>query len=102
MKMSILAVILIIVPALLVSSCVRNDIDRGEVFSAVEMTVGLPDEANPVKDDLIKRGLFTIPTGNGTSGEIKIGEIEQLVKVKTYIIDEDGYLQFGPSYTPGE
>jgi hypothetical protein len=76
--------------------CAHN-FDRGEIFPAIENTLSLPGD-NPVKEDLINRGLVIY--GNLTPGTIKVGEIEQLVNEGIYIIDKDGYLQFGPSYTP--
>ncbi len=34
------------------------------------------------------------------AGEIKVGEIEKLVKQGVYSIDQEGYLIFGPAYSP--
>jgi len=88
--------------SLIAPGCSQNNIDRGDVFTAVEQTLSKP---GPVKDDLITRGLVTLPgqsenISNPAPSEIKIGEIEKLVLFEIYIIDEDGFLQFGPSYTP--
>jgi hypothetical protein len=84
------------------SSCNHVSNNHGDVSIAVEKTLSKP---GPVKEDLIDRGLVTYPSqsSNTTSvapGMIKTGEIEELVKKGTYIIDKDGYLQFGPSYKP--
>ena len=48
------------------------------------------------KEDLIKRGLVKLEG----SGYIRVQEIEELVRGKVYVIDEQGYLQFGPAYVP--
>ena len=73
--------------------------DRGPVNDAVLRTLA---QGGPVKDDLIMRGLFTIPTvdeaGAIVPGTIKVGEIEKLVKARVYSIDKQGYLTFGPNY----
>jgi hypothetical protein len=98
-----IAGILVLAAVVLPSGCrERNPIDRGPVFAAVEKTLAKP---GPVRDDLIRRGLATTPTvdektGSPVPGEIKIGEIEKLVKGGVYAIDEQGYLSFGPSYSP--
>ena len=71
-------------------------VNRGPVWEAVEQTLGPYDETNPIKEDLIKRGLVSLEKGQG--GYIRVGEIEKLVEDKIYIIDEQGYLQFGPAW----
>lgn len=76
--------------------------DRGRVFDAVEKTLSQP---GPVRDDLMRRGLYRVPsTANITDGpvpgEIQVGEIERLVKQGVYAIDRHGYLVFGPAYSP--
>ena len=102
MKSAILISLFIMGFSLLMPGCSQNIIDRGDVFPAVEQTLSKP---GPVRDDLIKRGLVTLSsprdsTGSPVPGAIKFGEIEQLVNDGIYVIDENGYLQFGPSYTP--
>jgi hypothetical protein len=104
MKYIISCALLLIFSFITLPGCSQNIINRGDVFPAVEQTISKP---GPVRDDLIKRGLITFSsqTDNATSlvpGEIHFGEIEQLVEDGIYVIDEDGYLQFGPSYTPTE
>lgn len=103
MKYIISSVLLVIFFGLALAGCSQNIIDRGDVFPAVEQTISKP---GPVRDDLIARGLVIFSTSDNTTspvpGEIHFGEIEQLVENGIYIIDEDGYLQFGPSYTPTE
>jgi len=89
-------IILLLGVILLIPGCHKSPIERGPVFTAVEMTLSQP---GPVKDDLIARGLVKL-SQDGFVGEIKIGEIEKLVKDNIYRIDENGYLQFGPSYIP--
>ena len=81
-----------------VVGCAHNIVDRGTVWPAIEMTLSLPGD-NPVKDDLIKRGLVKLAFKAGETGYINVGEIEKLVEENVYKIDEYGYLQFGPSYT---
>jgi hypothetical protein len=73
--------------------------DRGTVFAAIERTLALPGD-NPVRDDLINRGLVKLAFEPGETGYIDGGQIEELVKDGFYQIDENGYLKFGPSYTP--
>jgi hypothetical protein len=72
-------------------------VNRGPVWEAVEKSLGSYADSNPVKEDLIRRGLVSIET---QSGYIDAGKIEELVDEKVYMIDEDGNLQFGPSYFP--
>ncbi len=72
-------------------------VNRGPVWEAVEKTLGSYADLNPVKEDLIQRGLVSIGT---QSGYIDAGKIEKLIEEKVYMIDENGYLQFGPSYFP--
>ena len=75
---------------------------HGPVWEAVQKTLALEIEPNPVKEDLAKRGLYIFhPEGQG-SHEINLGEIEKLVEEGVYIIGEDGYLEFGPSNNPDE
>jgi hypothetical protein len=97
-KLTISGLILFAGFLLLLLGCHKAPIERGPVFSAVENTLA---QNGPVKDDLINRSLVEL-SSNGTIGEIKIGEIEKLVKDEVYTIDEDGYLQFGPDYVPPE
>jgi hypothetical protein len=83
---------------LMVPSCSNSPIDRGPVFTAVENTLA---KGGPVKEDLIKRGLVTLPANtSSTPGVIKIGEIENLVKSGVYAIDNESYLIWGTAYTP--
>lgn len=72
-------------------------VNHDPVLSAVELTLGDYEESNPVKDDLIKRGLVSI---GEESGYINVEKIKAMVLENVYIIDERGYLQFGPAYTP--
>ncbi len=74
-----------------------NPVNRGSVWSAVERTLGSYDESNPVKDDLIKRGLVSL---GKQRGHIDVEKILELVREEVYVIDEQGYLQFEPAYTP--
>lgn len=70
--------------------------DEGPVFPAIERALA---QEGPVKDDLINRGLFILPTSDGKGGEIpgeiKIGEIEKLINAGTYSIDETNTLVQG-------
>lgn len=91
---AIIASSILITPVVL-CGC-THDIDRGTVFPAVEKTLSLPGEYNPVKYDLINRGLVKL---DGTQVYINVGQIEKLVKDNVYKIDENGYLQFGASHT---
>jgi hypothetical protein len=99
MKNTLFVLLLVVGCVLLPTGCGNEVEHRGPVFEAVEKTLSLSGESNPVKADLMARGLFT-ESKNGSTGEIKTGEIEKLVEDGVYIIDEEGYLQFGPSYTP--
>ena len=56
-------------------------------------------EEGPVKDDLIARGLYTYSVPDGEE-MLDIGGIEKLVEAGVYAIDEEGYLVFGPAYSP--
>lgn len=71
-------------------------IDRGPVFYAAVHTLSTD---NPVKEDLIKRGLFIREKIGDTdlcSGQIKFGEIEKLVNSGVYHITASNTLEFGP------
>jgi hypothetical protein len=89
---------------LLFTSCGPKEIGlpNGPVWDAVQKTINLQIEPNPVKEDLTERGLYIFHTGISPSEEIHLEEIEELVNDGVYVIDRDGYLQFGPSYTPEE
>jgi hypothetical protein len=92
-----LSTLLCVISLSLLSNCTSQREDRGIVFVAVEKALGQP---GPVRDDLIRRGLYTAPvtaeaTVSPVPGEIKIGEIEKLVKQGV-----DGNLIFGPAYSP--
>ena len=95
------AIAVAIIPALAfagLSGCEAKQLyERGAVLVAIEKTLSQP---GPVRDDLIERGLFTIPDDTGISGAIKVGEIEKLVEDGVYAIGDEGYLIFGPSYSP--
>jgi hypothetical protein len=72
--------------------------EKGPVFDATLSTI---EKGGPVKDDLIARGLAIDPDDKtGEPGLIKVGEIKKLVDAGVYEIDEEGYLVFGPAYTP--
>ncbi len=73
-----------------------GSIKRGPVWDAVERTLGPFGSSNPVKEDLIKRGLVSL----GEQGHIDVQEIERLVNEGVYTINEQGYLEFGPTYSP--
>ena len=82
----------------------RTPFDHGEVYSAVAQTLA---KGGPVKDDLIKRGLVSIPTTNNNEtlatpeqGYLKLNDIENLIESGVYSIDSQGYLVFGPNYNP--
>jgi hypothetical protein len=77
------------------SGCTEHQYEKGPVFYAALKTIG---EEGPVKDDLIVRGLYTY-SGNGEE-MVDIGGIEKLVDTRVYEIDDEGYLVFGPVYTP--
>jgi hypothetical protein len=73
----------------------EHQYEKGPVFIAALQTVG---QEGPVKDDLIARGLYqSFPDGEET---LDIGGIKELVEDGVYEIDEEGYLVFGPAYTP--
>jgi hypothetical protein len=77
------------------TACPEHQYERGPVFDAAMNTVA---QEGPVKDDLIARGLYqSAPDGEET---VDIGGIEKLVEDGVYEIDEEGYLVFGPAYTP--
>jgi len=80
------------------SGCTEHQYERGPVFDATFKTIA---EEGPVKDDLIARGLFTYPDDEtGEPGVIDVGGVKKLVEAGVYEIDEEGYLIFGPSYSP--
>jgi hypothetical protein len=80
------------------SGCTEHQYEKGPVFIAAMATLSQP---GPVRDDLIERGLATYPDDEtGEAQVVKVGEIEKLVEAGVYEIDEEGYLVFGPSYTP--
>jgi hypothetical protein len=80
------------------SCCTEHQYEKGPVFIAAMATLSQP---GPVRDDLIERGLATYPDDEtGEAEVVKVGEIEKLVEAGVYEIDEEGYLAFGPSYTP--
>jgi hypothetical protein len=80
------------------SGCPEHQYEKGSVFDAAMKTL---DQEGPVKDDLIARGLYTYPDDEtGEPGRIDVGGIKKLVDAGVYEIDEEGYLVFGPSYTP--
>jgi len=77
---------------------INHQYERGPVFDATLKTLA---EEGPVKDDLIARGLFTISDDEtGEAEVIDIGGVKKLVETGVYEIDEEGYLIFGPSYSP--
>jgi hypothetical protein len=78
------------------SCCTEHQYEKGPVFFAATKTIG---EGGPVKDDLIARGLYTHSVADDEE-VIDIGGIKKLVEDGVYEIDEEGYLVFGPSYTP--
>jgi len=78
------------------TGCTEHHYERGPVFDAAIKTVA---EEGPVKDDLIARGLYTYSVPDGEE-MLDIGGIKKLVEDGVYAIDEEGYLIFGPSYTP--
>lgn len=90
-------IVLIAVASLLIRMENADLVNRGPVWEAVEKSLGSYADSNPVKEDLIRRGLVSIET---QSGYIDAGKIEELVDEKVYMIDEEGNLQFGPSYFP--
>jgi hypothetical protein len=94
----LLVIGLILFLGLNLSACNKTVVDRG-IFPNIEQTLAQP---GPVKDDLIKRGLVSLPPDNTTGGEaiIKVGEITKLVEAGVYKIDDQGYLVFGPNYRP--
>ncbi len=98
--LSIFGVAFIALMAVAFVSCDRVPYNKGPVNDAVELTLG---QGGPVKDDLVARGLVTIPSGNVAAtpqvGSIKIPEIEILVQNGVYAIDKQGYLVFGSNYT---
>jgi hypothetical protein len=98
-------VLLLVATSVLLFACSQPKeigLPNGPVWDAVQKTINLQTEPNPVKEDLIERGLYIFHTGITPSEEIHLEEIEQLVDDGIYVIDKDGYLQFGPSYTPNE
>jgi len=78
------------------TGCPEHQYDKGPVFYAAVKTVA---EEGPVKDDLIKRGLYTYSVSDGEE-MIDVGGIEKLVEDGVYEIDEEGCLTFGPAYSP--
>jgi len=78
------------------TSCTEHQYERGPVFDATLKTIA---EEGPVKDDLIARGLFTYSVADDEE-VIDIGGIKKLVEDGVYAIDDEGYLIFGPSYSP--
>ena len=103
-KSTILILLLVIGSALLIVGCHIMGVTHpgGPVWEAVQKTLALQIEPNLVKEDLTKRGLYILHHGEQDSIELHYGEIEKLVEEGVYIIDEGGYLQFGPAYTPDE
>jgi len=89
-------IVVAIVSFVLASMTKVDHVNRGPVWEAVERTLGSYKDTNPVKEDLIKRGLVKLEE----SGYIRVQEIEELVREKVYVIDKQGYLQFGPAYMP--
>jgi hypothetical protein len=77
------------------SGCTEHQYEKGPVFFATLKTIG---EGGPVKDDLIARGLYySVPDGEEV---VDIGGVKKLVDDGVYAIDDQGYLIFGPSYSP--
>lgn len=70
----------------------RPPVDRGVVFPAVEHTLS---KGGPVSEDLTNRGLISFI---GSSERINVSGIKQLVEKGVYVIDDQGYLQFGRNY----
>jgi hypothetical protein len=95
-KWLLLAITIALVLAFVgLTGCTEHQYEKGPVFYAALKTIG---EEGPVKDDLIVRGLYTY-SGNGEE-MVDIGGIEKLVDTRVYEIDDEGYLVFGPVYTP--
>jgi len=95
-----LALIIIVLAIGFVAWRHQGYLERGSVNDAVEMALSHPGQ---VRDDLIGRGLFIEPristqTGETLPGEIKIGEIEKLIKQDIYAINQQGELIFGSSH----
>ena len=78
------------------SCCTEHQYEKGPVFYAAFKTVA---QEGPVKDDLIARGLYTYSVPDGEE-MLDIGGIKKLVDAGVYEIDEEGYLAFGPAYSP--
>jgi len=78
------------------TGCTEHQYEKGPVFLAAIKTVA---EEGPVKDDLIARGLYTYSVPDGKE-MLDIGGIKKLVEAGVYEIDEEGYLIFGPAYSP--
>jgi hypothetical protein len=78
------------------TGCPEHQYERGPVFDATMKTIA---EGGPVKDDLIARGLFTY-SGEDEEEVVDVGGVEKLVEAGVYEIDEEGYLAFGPAYSP--
>jgi hypothetical protein len=94
-KWLLLAITIALVLAFAGLTGCEHQYEKGPVFFAAMKTVG---QEGPVKDDLIARGLYqSDPDGEET---VDIGGIEKLVEDGVYEIDEEGYLVFGPAYTP--
>lgn len=104
MKSIIVLLLLVVGSLLIITGCHHSEpsLPSGPVWDAVQKTVALQIEPNPVKEDLTKRGLYILHPGLQESTEIHLEEIEELVNDGVYVIDKDSYLQFGPSYTPEE
>ena len=66
---------------------------------AYAATLNALGENGVVREDLMRRGLFSIPQG-GTPGQVKFGEIQKLIDAGFYAIDNKDTLQFGPNYVP--
>jgi len=78
------------------SCCTEHQYERGPVFDATFKTIA---EEGPVKDDLIARGLYTYSVSDGEE-VIDVGGVKELVDAGVYEIDEEGYIAFGPAYSP--
>jgi len=78
------------------TGCPEHQYERGPVFDATLKTIA---EEGPVKDDLIARGLFTYSVA-ADEEVIDVGGVKKLVDAGVYEIDEEGYLIFGPEYSP--
>ena len=78
------------------TGCPEHQYERGPIFTAAMKTVA---EEGPVKDDLIARGLYASSVADDEE-VIDVGGVKKLVDAGVYEIDEEGYLAFGPAYSP--